>query len=391
MKLFVCASCQQVVHFENSQCTRCGHALAYLPERGVLAAIEPVADDSAGSSARSRRRRGRALSALRQSDRPRGVQLGRVRGRRSPVLSRLPTERGDSKPRRRPGQGSVAEGGREQAPDDLHVAAAGSSRRTARRRARRGSAFAFKQDMPGEDKVLIGHERRAHHDQRRGGRLAVSREDARWSWARAYRTLLGHFRHEIGHYYWDRLIKNAAPPLAAFRDRFGDERASYEDAVAAHYRDGAPPDWPARYVSSYASMHAWEDWAESWAHYLHMVDTLETARSFGLSLWPRESAAELRGRHASTALRRLRGSRGRVGSVDRRAQCLEPQHGTARSVSVRALRAGAGEDQVRSRRDRAAPGGLRPGRCRAPRASSLMNASRSALIVSACVVIMPCG
>ena len=132
VKLFVCASCQQVVYFENSQCTRCGHALAYLPERGVLAAIEPVGDEPGGVPRARCRRRGRALSTLRQSDRSRGVQLGRVRGRRSPVLSGLPIERRDSKPRRRPGEGSVAEGGREQASDTLHVAAAWSSRRATR-------------------------------------------------------------------------------------------------------------------------------------------------------------------------------------------------------------------------------------------------------------------
>jgi hypothetical protein len=100
-----------------------------------------------------------------------------------------------------------------------------------------------------------------------------------------YRTLLGHFRHEIGHYYWNRLVAGS-PSLEPFRRLFGDERASYEEALETHYRNGAPPDWPTRFVSSYASMHPWEDWAESWAHYLHMVDTLDTARSFGLALRP---------------------------------------------------------------------------------------------------------
>ena len=65
---------------------------------------------------------------------------------------------------------------------------------------------------------------------------------------------------------------------------FGDERASYDDAVAAHHRQGAPKNWPSRFVSSYASMHPWEDWAESWAHYLHMIDALDTARSFDLAV-----------------------------------------------------------------------------------------------------------
>jgi len=111
------------------------------------------------------------------------------------------------------------------------------------------------------------------------------REKTRKEMGETYRTLLGHFRHEIGHYYWDRLVANS-PFHEPFRQLFGDERASYEKALEDHYHNGAPPDWPTRFVSSYASMHPWEDWAESWAHYLHMVDTLDTARSFGLVLRP---------------------------------------------------------------------------------------------------------
>jgi len=112
------------------------------------------------------------------------------------------------------------------------------------------------------------------------------REQIRVRLAEPYRTMLGHFRHEIGHYYWDKLVEGSRF-LEPFRAKFGDERASYADAVTVHYRDGAPKDWRDRFISSYASMHPWEDWAESWAHYLHMVDTLETARSFGLALQPK--------------------------------------------------------------------------------------------------------
>jgi hypothetical protein len=54
-----------------------------------------------------------------------------------------------------------------------------------------------------------------------------------------------------------------------------------------HYRNGPPSNWQENYISSYASSHPWEDWAESWAHYLHLVDTLETAYSFGLTLDPK--------------------------------------------------------------------------------------------------------
>jgi hypothetical protein len=97
----------------------------------------------------------------------------------------------------------------------------------------------------------------------------------------AYRTLVGHFRHEVGHFYWDQLIKNS-PRLPAFRELFGDETLDYQQALDKHYKEGPPEDWHANYVSAYATMHPWEDWAETWAHYLHMVDTIDTACSYGL-------------------------------------------------------------------------------------------------------------
>lgn len=108
------------------------------------------------------------------------------------------------------------------------------------------------------------------------------REQVRAQMHEPYRTLLGHFRHEVGHYYWDRLIANG-PWLDAFRNLFGDERASYAEALDRHYQQGAPLDWPQHYVSAYATMHPWEDWAETWAHYLHMMDAVDTALGFGMS------------------------------------------------------------------------------------------------------------
>jgi hypothetical protein len=101
-----------------------------------------------------------------------------------------------------------------------------------------------------------------------------------------YRTLLGHLRHESGHYYWARLV-DGSDRLGDFRTLFGDERESYSAALERHYRRGPRLDWQERFVSAYASVHPWEDWAETWAHYLHMADTLETAAACGLSLEPR--------------------------------------------------------------------------------------------------------
>jgi hypothetical protein len=116
----------------------------------------------------------------------------------------------------------------------------------------------------------------------------AERERQRTRMGEPYRTLLGHFRHEIAHYYWDQLIADT-PHLEEFRQVFGDERSDYAAALQAHYANGAPPDWPDRFVTSYASSHPWEDFAETWAHYFHMVDTLETARAFGLIVRPRVS------------------------------------------------------------------------------------------------------
>jgi hypothetical protein len=108
------------------------------------------------------------------------------------------------------------------------------------------------------------------------------REAVRIQMHEPYRTLLGHFRHEVGHYYWDRLIAETSWQ-EGFRALFGDERASYADALDHHYQHGAPSDWQQNFVSAYATMHPWEDWAETWAHYLHMMDAVDTALGFGMS------------------------------------------------------------------------------------------------------------
>ncbi|MFM0289191.1 zinc-binding metallopeptidase family protein [Paraburkholderia megapolitana] len=111
------------------------------------------------------------------------------------------------------------------------------------------------------------------------------RERTRSALGEPYRTLLGHFRHESGHFFFDRLIAGSRW-LEPFRQCFGDERADYAASLDSHYHNGPPADWPQHYVSAYATMHPWENWAETWAHYLHIVDTLDTAVSCGLKLVP---------------------------------------------------------------------------------------------------------
>lgn len=111
----------------------------------------------------------------------------------------------------------------------------------------------------------------------------VHREQLRISMDEPYRTLLGHFRHEIGHYFFYRLIGPLTDYDARFRTLFGDPDADYQAALDRHYQQGAPENWEESFVSSYASMHPAEDWAETFAHYLHIRDTLDTAAAFALA------------------------------------------------------------------------------------------------------------
>ena len=144
-----------------------------------------------------------------------------------------------------------------------------------------GLAFDFLESIPGEAAVLTGHS---------DGLITINvaeadgdyREQHREAMHEPYRTLLGHFRHEVGHHYWDVMIRDTEW-LPRFRELFGDERADYGEALARHYA-GVPADWQERFISSYASSHPWEDWAESWAHYMHMRSTLETAASYGIDI-----------------------------------------------------------------------------------------------------------
>ena len=116
---------------------------------------------------------------------------------------------------------------------------------------------------------------------------SVEREQLRKQMAEPYRTLIGHFRHEIGHYYFPKLVRENT--LETFRNLFGDERIDYSEALEEHYKSGPETNWSNFFISSYASSHPWEDWAETWAHYLHIMDTLETAHYAGIGLCNAES------------------------------------------------------------------------------------------------------
>jgi hypothetical protein len=147
-----------------------------------------------------------------------------------------------------------------------------------------GLAFAFLEDGIKTDgsasKVLTGHEK---------GLITLNiaeaddavREKIRQAMGEPHRTLLGHFRHEIGHYYWDRLMRGSKF-LDRYRELFGNEDVDYAESLKRYYSSGAPANWEDNYISAYATAHPWEDWAESWAHFMHIQDTLEVANDFGL-------------------------------------------------------------------------------------------------------------
>lgn len=282
MRLFTCSSCQQIVYFENSKCVTCGRALAYVANLGELTALEPAEGAPAGTfvALAPRLKKGRVRMcgnhidhgacnwAMPEADTHRFCQACRL----NDVIPNL------SEPDAKTAWIKIEEAKRRLVYQLLMLGLPVEPRTEQPR----GLAFAFKKDLPGEEKVMIGQE---------SGLITLNiaeadspfREKTRLSLGESYRTLLGHFRHEIGHYYCERLVLGSSFE-GPFRELFGDERASYDDAVAVHYRNGAPADWATKYVSAYATMHPHEDWAESWAHCLHMLDTLETARSFGLEV-----------------------------------------------------------------------------------------------------------
>jgi hypothetical protein len=283
MKSFHCDHCQQLVVFENTQCVNCGHTLAYLPDRGTLIALVPAGDGSY-------RGKDKQTYRLCKNYKDQNVCNWAV-----PVDSPTPYCRSCQFTRTipdlsRPGH-RLAWAKLETAKRRLLYTLLSLNLPLATRveEPEIGLAFEFLADPAdaASPVVLTGHA---------DGVITMSvaeaddpeREKRRVSLHEPYRTLLGHFRHEIGHYYWDRLIKNS-DHLDDFRQLFGDEQQDYDAALKRHYAEGPRPDWQEQYVSAYASTHPWEDWAETWAHYLHMTDTTETAVDCGLTLRPKRA------------------------------------------------------------------------------------------------------
>jgi hypothetical protein len=283
MKIFHCDACQRLVFFENVRCVNCDHPLAFLPELADMAALEPAGQDLWRSPAPGAE--GRTYRLCRNYSRDNVCNWGVADTDPHPLcrscrLTRVIPDL--SRPGHREAWYRLEVAKRRLVYSLLGLGLPLVSKADD---PERGLAFEFLADAPNASPVLTGHN---------DGVITVSaaeaddaeREKRRRAMREPYRTLLGHFRHEVGHYYWDRLIKDGGR-VDVFRQVFGDEREDYGQALQRHYQNGAPADWPQRFVSAYASAHAWEDWAETWAHYLHVTDTLETAVGCGLSLRPR--------------------------------------------------------------------------------------------------------
>lgn len=140
----------------------------------------------------------------------------------------------------------------------------------------------YTEEIENYEKIVTGHDRgiitiniiEADDSEREANRARLSE---------TYRTTLGHFRHEIGHYYWYELV-DGNQRHDEFRALFGDERKDYQQSLSHYYANGPQADWPSRFISAYASAHPWEDWAESFAHYLHLTDLLETAAHHDIAI-----------------------------------------------------------------------------------------------------------
>ncbi len=278
MQLFKCQNCGQLLYFENTACMRCGHRLGYLPDIGEMSAVEPDGSNwiaHANPMARYRFCANWELSACNWMV---GIDEGDAFCRACRHNRTIPDI---STPENHGNWQRIEEAKRRlfysliklQLP--IPTAASGDPEPL---------VFDFLADPSSGPTVMTGHD---------SGVITIalkeaddaSRESARASMGELYRTLLGHFRHEVGHYYWNRLVRDGGES-ENFRALFGDERMDYGEALSRHYQQGAPDGWQQSFVSSYATMHPWEDWAESWAHYLHIVDTLEMAGAFGIRIDP---------------------------------------------------------------------------------------------------------
>jgi hypothetical protein len=262
MRSFDCPRCSQLLFFENSECLRCGAPVGFSPDAFEMADLE---------TGRHHRCANAGLAACNWLVPARG---GAVLCRSCELTRTRPAD-GDTEALAAFAEAEAAKRRLVFQLLDLGLPVA--------RLGTGGSGVAFDLLSSEYTSVVTGHA---------DGLITVDlaeaddvhRAQVQQNLGEAYRTVLGHFRHEIGHYYFPVLINRRLVGQA--RALFGDERADYAAAMDRHYDGGPPEDWEQRYVSAYATMHPSEDWAETFAHYLHIRDLVETADSFGVHLEP---------------------------------------------------------------------------------------------------------
>lgn len=284
MRLFECRACAHLLSFEETDCPGCQRRLGFVPANGQLCALDLLEERSSGAPLVLAHAMGGAsyrfcanrshgvCNWLIPSDNPEQLCLCCRTNRIIPDLSdQVCNERWHKieLAKHRLFYSLLRLG--LDVPNKIDDPAAGLS-------------FSFLADSSNM-RVMTGHE---------DGVITlniveadcVERERARADMHEPYRTLLGHFRHEIAHYYWDRLVRDRGRVWEC-RAVFGDESIHYAAALQRYYAGNVPDDWRERHVSQYAAAHPWEDFAETFAHHLHMIDTLETAAVFGVHIQPK--------------------------------------------------------------------------------------------------------
>ena len=267
MKAFRCRVCDASLHFENSRCVSCGSRLGYSRSERAIVPVDEKGRyvDAAGTDwylCRNLTLSGCTWLAGNDGGQCSSCDLTRTRPNDddSVGLANFPVAE-------RAKRHLVAE------LDTLGFPVVGKHEDP-----ENGLAFDLLSSV--EENVVIGHANGVITIDLAEGR-AAHRERVREKLGEPYRTMLGHFRHEVGHYYQWQLVRDGGT-LARSRELFGDETADYQAEIDRHYAEGPPAGWETTYISSYATMHPFEDFAETWAHYLHICDTIETASEYGL-------------------------------------------------------------------------------------------------------------
>ena len=268
MKSFACDACRNEVYFENTVCLQCGRAVGFDPQAMAMVTLSPGANGTFTRVGRD----ARALKYCQNASRDVCNWLVRSADRIGLCVA---CELNRTIP-------NLVEPGSLEAWRQLELA----KKRLVYSLLRFGLPL---NTVGGSGRRLLFDFMRKATTGHKDGVVTINiteadpveRERQRLHLDEPYRTLLGHLRHECGHFYWLVLVDDGHH-IEEFRSVFGDERSDYAQALERHYREGPADNWQSSYVSAYASAHPWEDWAETWAQYLHIVDTVDTAAAVGM-------------------------------------------------------------------------------------------------------------